>query len=208
MSRVVLLALTLSSSIAAAEVIDPLEVHAPGDQPDGYVAAGLVWDQSQGFASRGPMVEAGRRLGTMPVFARAMGQAGGVSRSDDPGTGTFLEFRGGLEGRACGSGGMVCGSAGVDVGYLSASFNHKLFAEDGSVTRLNQGLDAYLVVPRLTLDAGGRVRFRATFELPIEKRVGDSQTMVAARTASTSTTAESSGSGAGYAIAIALALGF
>jgi hypothetical protein len=208
MTRAVVLALTLCSSIAAAEVVDPLEVHAPGDEPDGYVAAGLVWDYSHGFAERGPMVEVGKRIGTSALFARAMGQAGAVARSDDPGTGTFLELRGGLEGRTCGSGGMVCASAGLDLGYRNASFDHKIYALDGTYTRLDEGLDAFVAVPRLTFDAGGRARFRATFELPLEKRVGESQMAVAARTSTTMPPTTDSSFGAGYAISIALAVGF
>jgi len=208
MSRAVVLALTLSSSIAAAEVIDPLEVHAPGDEPDGYVGAGLVWDNSNGFASRGPVVEVGKRLGIGPLFARAMGQAGAIARSDDPGTGTFLELRGGLEARSCGSGGMACASAGLDVGYRSAGFEHKIYAVDGSYSQLSEGLDAIVAVPRATFDAGGRIRFRTTIEVPIEKRVGDSQPMTAAARTSTMTPEPSSQFGAGFAISIALAVGF
>jgi len=209
MTRAAVLALTLCSSIAAAEVIDPLEVHAPGDEPDGYVAAGLVWDFNHGFASRGPMVEVGKRLGSSALFARAMGQAGAIARNDDPGTGTFLELRGGLEGRTCGSGGMVCASAGLDLGYRNASFDHKIYALDGTYTQLDEGLNAFVAVPRLTFDAGGRARFRATVELPLEKRIGgDNPMAVAARTSTTMPSTGDSSFGAGYAISIALAVGF
>src|SRR5438046_4708061 len=102
MHRAVVLAVTLVASVARAdEIVDPLEVHAPGDEPNGYVAAGLVWDEAQGFSSRGPIVEVGKRITRTPWFARAMLQAGAVRRADEPGQGTFLEIRGGLEGRSC-----------------------------------------------------------------------------------------------------------
>src|SRR5262249_14627264 len=102
MKRAALLAVCLAGSVARADddvpsaPTDPLEVHAAGNEPDGYAAAGVVLGDSQGFQERGAILDLGKRIvAGMPWFARAMGQAGAVGRSDNPGDGEFLELRAG-----------------------------------------------------------------------------------------------------------------
>src|ERR1044071_4198701 len=167
MSRAVLLAVTLAASLTSvaradddeAPPSDPLEVHAPGDEPDGSMAGGLFWDALQGFPARGAVIDAGQRLGRLPWFVRGTFEAGAVARSDEAGTGVFTELRGGLEDRWCRGGGMLCGSAGLDVGVRRGYFDHAIYAVNGSRTEFHESLDSIVAGPRLKIDGGGRPRF-------------------------------------------------
>jgi len=217
MSRAVPLALTLVASLASVagadddEVpsSDPLEVHAPGDQPDGYIAGGLIWDDIQGFQSRGALIDAGQRLGRMPWFVRGTFEGGAVARSDEPGHGVFTELRGGLEARACQGGGMLCGSVGADVGVRRGYFNHVLYAPNGSRAEFTESLDSIVAVPRLTVDAGGRIRFRGVLELPLRMRTSDQTDDGAiARGAVMPPGIADRQFGLGYSLTLAIAVGF
>jgi len=216
MKRAVFLALTLAGSVAHADDADtipndPLEVHAAGDEPDGYIAGGLVWGNSQGFQDRGAIVDAGKRLGRdrTPWFARGIFEAGAVARADEPGHGSFLEARAGLEGRDCGGGGMLCGSVGLDLGVQLGEFTHAIVAQDGSRTSYSERLDAFVAVPRFTIDAGGRIRFRAVVELPMQMRTADgvSATPTAALGGPTTSDGGDRQFGVGFAMSLAIAVG-
>lgn len=217
MSRAVLLAVTLAASLGSVARADddvpssdPLELHAPGDQPDGYIAGGLIWDDIQGFQSRGAIIDAGQRLGRLPWFVRGTFEAGAVARSDEPGHGVFTELRGGLEARSCQSGGMLCGSAGADVGVRRGYFDHVLYAQNGSRSEFTESLDSIVAVPRLTIDAGGRIRFRGVLELPIRMRTsGDAADAgTSARGAVTPPGVGDRQFGLGYSLTLAIAVGF
>jgi hypothetical protein len=215
MHRAVLIALTLSSlcgaSVARAdEITDPLDVHAPGDEPNGYVSGGIVIDASDGYWSKGPVVEAGRRIGRGQWFGRAMLQAGAMDRSDEGGRGTFLEVRAGIETRSCGHGGMVCGSAGLDVGMVRSDFDHLLISSSSMRSFVNERLDGYSAVPRLTLDAGGRIRFRVVAELPFRMRTSDAMSAPTSVRTATMTTGSAGDRQfeRGAAISVAIAVGY
>jgi len=198
----------LIASVARADDRDPLDAHPPGNQPDGYASGGAVIDATQGFVSNGLVFDVGTRLGRSPWFGRAEGQAGAIHRSDEPGRGTFAEARVGVEARSCTYGGMACGSAGLDVGMYRADFTHVTFVINDR-RETPESLDALVAVPRLTLDAGGRIRFRLTVELPVYMRDGDSTTpsTVTRSTMPTPDTADRQFA-VGIAISGALAVGF
>jgi hypothetical protein len=211
MGRLALLAVLLTASVASADdyIADPLDVHAQGGEPAAYAAAGLVLDQSQGFLSNGGVAELGQRLGRSPWFVHVLGQAGAIRRSDEPGTGTFFEVRAGLEARSCRSGGMVCGSAGLDLGFHRGDFTHVTFENGGQRVETPESLDGLEAVPRFTIDAGGRLRVRASLELPLRMRNADSvQPGVAARTSTEMPPATDHQLETGLAITCGLAVGF
>ena len=218
MSRAVLLAVTLAASLVSVARADdddvpssdPLEVHAPGDQPDGYIAGGLIWDDLQGFQSRGALIDAGQRLGRLPWFVRGTFEAGAVARSDEAGTGVFTELRGGVEDRWCRGGGMLCGSAGLDVGVRRGYFDHAIYAVNGSRTEFHESLNSIVAAPRLTIDAGGRIRFRGVLELPVRMRTSDDVpgAETAALGAVTPAGVGDRQFGLGYALTLAIAVGF
>jgi hypothetical protein len=213
MKRVAVLAVVLAAPIARADdwaPSDPLEIHAAGDEPDGYASAGLVVGGSQGYDKRGAVLDAGRRItGDAPWFVRGIGQAGAIVRSDNPGNGTFIDVRAGLEGRDCRGGGMLCGSIGLDVGILRGEFRRRIYADDGTRIEFPERLDAFLAVPRFTIDAGGRVRFRAALELPVGMRTAAEPSATAVAALGTATPPER---GAqfylGASLTVALAIGF
>jgi hypothetical protein len=173
MRRIALLAVMLFASVVHADERDPLDAHAPGNEPGGYASGGGIITGTDGYISNGIVFDAGARLGTTPLFARAMGQAGSIHRSDEPGRGTFAEGRVGAEARSCTPGGMACGSLGLDVGVRRADFTHVTFAANERF-ETPETLNALVAVPRITLDAGGRIRFRVSIELPVAMRDGDS----------------------------------
>jgi hypothetical protein len=208
MRRIALFAVMLSASVVAADERDPLDAHVPGNQPDGYASGGGTIGTSQGYVSSGLAFDAGSRLGSSLWFGRAMGQVGTIHRSDEPGRGTFAEGRVGAEARSCTYGGMACGSAGLDVGIRRADFTHVTFAP-GERFETSETLDALVAVPRVTLDAGGRIRFRVSVELPISMRDGGSEspTTVTRSTMAMSDTTDHQFT-VGLAISAALAVGF
>jgi hypothetical protein len=216
MSRAVLLAVTLAASLVSvaradddAPSRDPLELHAPGDEPDGYVAGGLIWDDLQGFQSRGAMIDGGQRLGRSPWFVRGTFEAGAVARSDEAGTGVFTELRGGVEDRWCRGGGMLCGAAGLDAGVRRGYFDHAIFTVTGARTSFHESLDSIVVVPRLMIDAGGRIRFRGALELPVRMRTSnDAGPDASARGAVTPAGVGDRQFGLGYALTLGIAVGF
>ena len=208
MRRIALFAVILSASVVRADERDPLDAHVPGNQPDGYASGGGVIGTSQGYVLNGLVFDAGSRLGSSPLFGRAMGQVGTIHRSDEPGRGTFAEGRVGAEARGCTYGGMACGSAGLDVGIRRADFTHVTFAP-GERFETPESLDALVAVPRITLDAGGRIRFRVSVELPVAMRNGDSAspTTVTRSTMTMPDTADHQFT-VGLFISAALAVGF
>lgn len=189
---------------------DPLDIHRPGDEPNGYVAAGIVVDASNGYTSKGPVVELGQRVSDGALFARGMFQGGSMLRSDEPGFGTFGQATAGLEMRGCGHGGMVCYSGGVDAGVLKGDFDHIRFTSLGERITTNEAFLAYMVVPRVTFDAGGRIRFRAVLELPLQMRsTTTSQPTPALRAAETMQTDNTDSQfQTGVAFSLSLSVGF
>jgi hypothetical protein len=208
MHRIAVLAVMLSASVVRADEHDPLDAHVPGNEPDGYASGGGIIGTSQGYISNGIVFDAGSRLGSSLLFGRAMGQAGTLHRSDEPGRGNFVEGRVGAEVRSCTYGGMACGSAGVDVGIRRADFTHVSFAP-GERRETPENLDALVAVPRITLDAGGRIRFRVSVELPVSMRNGDSASpTVVTRSTMTAPDTSDHQFTAGLTISAALAVGF
>jgi hypothetical protein len=175
MNRVALIALLVAPVVARAETIE-LEVEGREvvGPPNGYVAAGLITGEDE-FAYQGVALEFGHRIGTTPLFARAMGQAGGTKRFDNPGHGTYVEGRIGGEARTCTQTGMLCGSVGIDVGIHRGRYD---WVDTGGMSLTAKPtepppsmpsfieLDSMVIAPRVTVDGGGRVRVRLVLERP------------------------------------------
>ncbi len=191
MNHIALLVITLAASTAHADEVDDLEGRDQIRAPDTYVAAGAITGHDK-FDFGGFGLELGRRLDSrLPLFGRVMGEAGTSSLSTEPGRGTFVEGRVGIEARQCTHHGMLCGSIGLDVGVHRGRFTHvdlgmsKRTVDEPS---LDEHFDSLIAVPRLTVDGSGRVRVRGTFELPNHLRDQDGVS--------------------GYAISLALGVGF
>lgn len=180
MRTLVCLALVLSSSVAFAED----DLSPPGREidrePNVYISSGGI-SGTDHFKFGGVVIEAGRRIGRLadtPLFLRGMAHGGNTRVSDNPGRGTYLEARAGLEGRQCSRTGMVCGSVGVDVGLHRGRYEHVELDDNGRPiskpvvapppgSNANfETFDSTVISPRLTLDAGNRVRVRVVAERP------------------------------------------
>ncbi len=170
--------LVVSSATAAAEN----DVNPPGREidrePDVYVSSGLITGTDH-FKFGGFVLEAGRRIGRFrdtPLFIRAMGHGGNTRVEGNPGRGTYLEARAGLEGRNCTRTGMLCASVGLDLGLHRGRYEHVDLDDNGRpigkpiademTTDAYETFNSTVVAPRLTLDGGNRVRMRAVIERP------------------------------------------
>jgi hypothetical protein len=180
MNRIVLLGLTITASVAHAEGRDPV------GEPNGYAAVGGITGEDH-FEFHGIAGEAGRRLGHTRLFGRVMAQAGNTALPDTAGRGTYVEGRGGVEGRTCNPSGVICGSLGLDLGIHRSRYKHvdlsnpTGFSKAGQVVEdpLEERFDTLVAVPRLTIDGGARVRVRGVLELPQHFHEGGSTTGVA-----------------------------
>jgi hypothetical protein len=189
MNRIVLVALTLTTSVAAAEGEYPTTAQGRGE-PNSYVAVGGILGEDR-FEYNGIAGEVGMRIGRTPLFGRVMAHAGNASLSELAGRGTYAEGRGGVEVRACRNGRMWCGSLGLDLGIHRGKFERldrtnrgspkpaDSLEEEDRFDMIEERFDTTVVAPRLTLDGGGRVRVRGVLELPHHIREGESVTGVA-----------------------------
>jgi hypothetical protein len=104
-------------------------------------------------------LEAGVAILREPVRVRVRGftnLAGGTLESD--GSGEFKRYGGGVEVRYCTASDGLCGFADVDAGYQALTLED----DAGRLVRADRGL---LVGPRLGIEAGGALRFRAAVEV-------------------------------------------
>lgn len=175
--RAIGLCVLLVSSTAFAD--DGVPGRELDRDPDGYISAGAITGTDH-FDYGGVVLEGGRRVGHLretPLFIRAMGHAGGTKTSDNPGHGTYVEGRVGIEGRNCTRSGMFCASVGLDVGLHRGRYERVEFDEHGrpinkpvveapSEPSTFESFDSMVVAPRLTLDGGNRVRVRGVLERP------------------------------------------
>ncbi len=181
-----LLVLSLISSPAFAD--DSSDVF-PGreldQEPNVYISSGAIIGKDH-FSYGGVVIEAGRRFGRLretPLFIRGMAHGGNTSVEGNPGRGTYVEARAGVEGRNCMRGGMLCASVGIDVGIHRGRYDRVEFDERGRpiakpVTEAPSEQAAFdtfnstVIAPRLTLDGGNRVRVRAVLERPYHLHAG------------------------------------
>lgn len=170
--------LVVSSATAVAEN----DVNPTGreldHEPDVYISSGLITG-SDHFKFGGAVIEAGRRIGKLretPLFIRGMAHGGNTKAEGNPGRGTYLEARAGVEGRNCTRTGILCASVGLDVGIHRGRYDHidlddngrpinKPVAEEMSTDHF-ETFNSTVVSPRLTIDGGNRVRMRAVVERP------------------------------------------
>lgn len=164
MRRLALLALFVPSIAAADNDVEPQdrELHRA---PDHYIASGLTFG-SHAYEFEGVLLEGGMRLSRTPLFLRAMGNGGRVERSDAPGFGSYVEARAGAELRTCSQTGMLCGSVGIDLGLHRSQYRREDLGLDRKPNDpLDETFASAMVVPRLTIDGGNRVRVRGLVEL-------------------------------------------
>jgi len=178
MRAIGVLALSLVSSTALAEN----DVNPPGREidaePNFYISSGGI-SGTDHFKFGGVVIEVGRRVGRLrdtPLFIRGMAHGGNTRVEGNPGRGTYLEARGGVEGRNCTRTGLLCASVGLDVGIHRGQYDHvelddngrpiaKPAGEDMANTNL-ETFNSTVIAPRLTLDGGNRVRIRGVVERP------------------------------------------
>lgn len=157
-------ALAASSSVARAESVEPAPAAAPrGTYVHVDASAGLMRDFRTGIA-----IEAGRRIGDTPFFAHALVHGGAQTRD-----GKFVQARVGGDARLCSRKERVCGIAAADVGY---QYDHAHTSSPFS--GMDEVVKAHdlLLVPRLAVEAGGRLRVRLAVEVPLAARLDERET--------------------------------
>ena len=172
------LALLVVSSATAAAENDVTAGREIDRAPDVYISSGAIAGTDH-FKFGGVVIEAGRRIGRLretPLFIRGMAHGGNTKVEGNPGRGTYLEARAGLEGRNCTRTGMLCASVGVDLGIHRGRYEHvdldangrplnKPIADEMPTSEF-ENFNSTVVAPRLTIDGGNRVRMRAVVERP------------------------------------------
>ena len=131
---------------------------APVPTPTTYVAGGVTAGAFVGLYAAFT-VEAGRRLGTTPLWVHGMlvdGETGGI---DEPSTtGRQLQARAGIEARGCVAM-QLCAIAGVDAAVAHGDYMAEYDYDNGNRTDV-------LAIGRVGLDVGGEhLRLRPGIEL-------------------------------------------
>lgn len=162
-SLAALLALMATAASASAESYDATQ---PAKQAIGYVGVGAMFGFQRDVVG-GFFIDGGKRIGTTPLFLHGQ-LTGGKSGAD----GSYVQLRAGVEARTCVVRELFCGVVGVDTGYQ----------RDQMITRELLGnpameVDAHdaLLVPRVGLEAGTKVRLRAMAEAPLFKRLNSGE---------------------------------
>jgi hypothetical protein len=166
-SLTVAMALTLAAGAASAESYDATKDAKPSQ---GYLGVGASIGVQRAIMG-GMTIDGGKRLGHTPLFVRGQ-MTGGKSGTD----GSFVQLRGGVEARGCLFGSLLCAFGGLDAGYQRDHvIDDQLFDNDPVE------IDAHdaVLIPRLGLEAGTKIKLRTALELPLYKRLdkNDDNTM-------------------------------
>lgn len=121
----------------------------------------------------------------------AHGEVSAGAAADDQGSGSNQQVRGGVETRACSSGGAACFMVGIDVGVLHGQWRSH---DDASSERVTAGV----AVPRFGIDVGGStVRARLGLEVD-EAFAGTHASSFAASTTASGTVGVELSAGVAY----------
>lgn len=153
------LSLTLVGRAASAESYDATKDATPSQ---GYLGVGGSLGVQRAIMG-GMSIDGGKRIGETPLFARGQ-LTGGKSGTD----GSFVQLRGGVEARGCVLRNLVCAFGGLDAGYQR---DHVI--DDLIFSNEQTEIDAHdlVVIPRVGLEAGTKIRLRTALELPLYKRL-------------------------------------
>lgn len=139
--RALLIAVVLVPTAAAAE---------PG--PVAYVAGGIT-RSDDGFTNTAGRLQAGARLGSLPIYGRVAAAYG--EAVDHITSGPYRDLAAGLEGRLCSPGIARCMFAGVDLGQQRTEWSNMY----------NSGVNSGMAVtPRMGVELGGE-HLRAGLEV-------------------------------------------
>jgi hypothetical protein len=170
-----LVAVLASTSIASAESLDRTPPLTP--VKDGYIGIGVEAGAQRALMA-GVKLDGGFRLGDSPLFARAQ-ITGGQSGSD----GDYQQVRAGVEARGCVMRELLCGFAGVDAGYQRDNMIDQPFwlgdASDRPSPDMTEAHDL-MAVPRVGIELGAPIRFRAAIDLPVTTRLDERENRVGA----------------------------
>jgi hypothetical protein len=171
---VVLFAVLASTSVASAESYD---ANTPGPVKGAYVGLGAEVGEQRALMA-GLKLDGGYRLGDTSLFARGQITAG-YSGSD----GRYQQVRVGIESRSCALGGLLCAFGGVDVGYQHDDMIDQPWCLQGDTGGGCSGPDMteahdLMAVPRVGLELGTPIRFRAAFDLPLTTRLDERENRV------------------------------
>ncbi len=126
--------------------------------PSLLASAGVQAGGNDGLMTGGGAVELDKRVAG-GLWLHSTFAAGSTAMWFIQGSGDYEQLRAGVEARGCGTNGFLCLFVGLDGGLQHAAF-------DGMDTLSKDYLEP-MVVPRLGFDAGGKVRFRPSLEVPI-----------------------------------------
>jgi hypothetical protein len=159
--------LTLAARAAAAESYDATQEPTPSQ---GYLGVGASLGVQRAIMG-GMSIDGGKRIGDTPLFVRGQ-MTGGKSGSD----GSYVQLRAGVEARGCVFRNLLCAFGGVDTGYQR---DHVIDAAIFSNETTEIDAHDVVMIPRLGVEAGTKIRLRTALELPMYKRLdkNDDNTM-------------------------------
>lgn len=143
--------------------------HADVPAPTSYVDAGMVGGGNNGLLTLGGVVEVGMAL-RGPLWLHAIMAAGTAGEIFGNGTGSFEQFRVGVEERGCISRERACLVAGVDLGLDHTTWTgHEddwFSEEEGPL--MTRDVTNPVAIPRVGLDVGGtHLRYRTGVEVHV-----------------------------------------
>lgn len=161
------LVLLTVTATAAAESYDATQ---PAPLAQGYLGVGAsagVQRSIQGAF----FVDGGKRISSTPLFVHGQ-LVGGVS-GDAEGA-SYVQMRVGVEGRGCVLRQSLCAFAGADTGYQRDHVREDLWFSDGI-----RSVDAHdlILVPRVGVEAGNKIRARMIVELPMYRQLDATDSM-------------------------------
>lgn len=166
-SFVALAALVTMTATAAAESYDATQPVPPARGYLGVGASAGVQRTIQG----GFFVDGGTRISSTPLFVRGQ-LVGGVS-GDAEGA-SYTQMRVGIEGRGCIAREVLCAFAGADTGYQRDHVREDIWFSDSI-----KSVDAHdvILVPRVGVEAGSKLRARMIVELPMYQQLNATDSM-------------------------------
>lgn len=151
--------LTLAGRAVRAESYDATQEPAPSQ---GYLGVGASLGVQRAIMG-GMSIDGGKRIGDLPLFVRGQ-MTGGKSGTD----GSFVQLRAGVEARGCVFRNLLCGFGGLDGGYQRDHVIDDQLFDNGQIE-----IDAHdvVLIPRVGIEAGSKIRLRTALEVPMYKRV-------------------------------------
>jgi hypothetical protein len=158
-------------TLSAPALAEPYDATQPARPADGYLVSSVSVGGQRALRG-GLSLELGHRMSEdSPLFLHVMAAAG-TNATFGTGGGSYQQLRAGVEARTCAAREFFCAFAGLDAGYQRDRINSEPWGfghgEPGDPYIVNA--HDLIVVPRLGVEAGRRIKVRSAIEAPLSRR--------------------------------------